>query len=378
MQNKIAIITSGHPPFDERIFWKFGLSLVKNNYLVRIICSTKDIDTEKDGIHFTGFDGIKMTRLEKTNKLFEILNSFSPDMIICCESLTVIPAIRFKLLRKRNIKIIYDVTEWYPEGIVSKIKGGRKYLAYIFLYALNLILCNLTNAIVIGETAKLRRYRLIAPLKKKLIIGYYPVLDFFNYTPPLYDGKTLVLCYAGLINFKRGIKKLLQISFLLAERHTNIKVKLKLVGKFESVEEEELFHSISSTYNNILIEKAGWTDYNNISRLLSDVDICFDLREMSFIYKNSLPIKIFEYMACGKPFIFSDVTPIRRELGKINCGFLVDPNDSEDITKKVELYLEDRDLLTEHSKNGRQIIENGKNWETESVKLLKLVSSLLR
>ncbi len=378
MQNKIAIITSGHPPFDERIFWKFGLSLAQNKYSVRIICSTEEINSEQEYISILGFESKGLNRIQKIKKFFESLVSFSPDIIICCESLTLAPALKFKFIRKRCTKIIYDVTEWYPEGIVSKIKGNKKILVYFFLFILNFLLANLTNVILVGETTKLKRYVLFAPFKKKIIIGYYPVIKFFDCNHPPYDGRILVLCYAGLINFKRGIKELIQISSQLAERHPDIKIKLKIVGKFESEEDEKTFDNLSCGVNNILIEKAGWTEYKNISNLLRDVDICFDLRERNFIYNHSLPIKIFEYMACGKPFIFSDVEPIRKELGEINCGFLVNPNDTEEIINKIELYLSDTRLLKQHSRNGRRIIESGKNWEVESQKLLKLIDNLIK
>ena len=373
MQNKVAIITSGHPPFDERIFWKFGLSLVNNNYSVRVICSTEEVNIEKNNISITGFDSMSIGRNKKIHKFLDYLNLYSPDIIICCESLTLIPALRFKISNKRNTKIIYDVTEWYPEGITSKINGIKKYIIYAFLFTLNLILSNLTSAIIIGEIQKQKRYNLIAPFKKKIIIGYYPVIRSFEYNPPRFNGHALVLCYAGLINFKRGIREILLVSEQLHNRHKDLTIKLKIIGKFESPEDEKLFDNLALSYKNILIEKAGWTEYKNISSMLSDVDICFDLRERNFVYNNSLPIKIFEYMACGKPFIFSDVMPIRQELGELNCGFLADPNDLEDIIKKIELYISNKDLLKEHSKNGRQLIDSGKNWETESQKLLGLL-----
>lgn len=373
MQKKIAIITSGHPPYDERIFWKFGLSLNENNYSVSIICSTEEVHIEKNNILVTGFDGKDTGRNQKIKKLQEYLNLFSPDIIICCESLTIIPALRFKFSRQSSTKIIYDVTEWYPEGITSKIRGIKKYFIHAFLFTLNLILANLASAIIIGEVQKLKRYNIITPFKKKVIIGYYPVLKFFEYNPPSFKGNSLVLCYAGLINFKRGIREILQAAQQLRIRHNELTVKLKIIGRFESPEDEILFDKLANDYNEILIEKAGWTEYPNISGKLSDVDICFDLRERNFVYNNSLPIKIFEYMASGKPFIFSDVLPIRQELGEINCGFLVNPNDPEDIINKIELYISNPSLLKEHSQNGRQIIESGKNWESESVKLLELL-----
>jgi glycosyltransferase involved in cell wall biosynthesis len=126
----------------------------------------------------------------------------------------------------------------------------------------------------------------------------------------------------------------------------------------------------------ITFEKTGRTEYSNISNLIKEADICFDLRENNFIYNNSLPIKIFEYMAAGKPFIFTDIIPIRKELGELNCGFLVEPSDKDEIIRIIEKYISNPKLLKQHSENGRVIIENSKNWESESEKLISFIAQL--
>jgi len=82
-------------------------------------------------------------------------------------------------------------------------------------------------------------------------------------------------------------------------------------------------------------------------------------------------------MAAGKPFIYSDIHPIRREMNYGFCGQLVNPNDINEITEAIEKYLRDRELLKVHSSNGRKIIEQGKNWESESVKLINFINRFL-
>jgi glycosyltransferase involved in cell wall biosynthesis len=377
MQNKITIITSGHPPFDERIFWKFGLSFIKRNYSVQIICSTADIDKEVNGINIKGFSDKNITKKEKISRLLNTLKIVNPNIIICCEPLTILPAFIFKKKYSKKCKIISDITEWYPENITSKMKGFKKALAYIFLCCLNICLTNLADALIIGEITKKRRYDFISSFKKKVIIGYYPVLSLFEYSPPPFEGKNLTLCYAGLVSFQRGIKTLVKVACLLAERHNNINIRVKIVGKFQSPVEEKEFDDIALKSASIKIEKSGWTEYSNISNLIKDTDICFDLREWNFIYNNSLPIKVFEYMAAGKPFMFSDIRPIRKELGEITCGFLVDPSDKEEIIKNIEAYINTPALLKQHSENGRTIIENRKNWERESDKLTSFIEGLI-
>ena len=77
-----------------------------------------------------------------------------------------------------------------------------------------------------------------------------------------------------------------------------------------------------------------------MSSVIERMDICFDLRTRNFIYSNSLPIKIFEYMACGKPFIYSDIKPIKDEMNTTEFGVLVNPENQNEILNAIENYLQ--------------------------------------
>ena len=101
--------------------------------------------------------------------------------------------------------------------------------------------------------------------------------------------------------------------------------------------EETEFREIISEIKNLTVEFVDWTDYDKMSPVIEKMDICFDLRERNFIYSNSLPIKIFEYMACGKPFIYSDIKPIRDEIDYEKYGFLVNPDNESEIVNAIEV-----------------------------------------
>ncbi|MDP4176426.1 MAG: glycosyltransferase, partial [Bacteroidota bacterium] len=87
------------------------------------------------------------------------------------------------------------------------------------------------------------------------------------------------------------------------------------------------------------------------------------------------PIKIFEYMASGKPVVYSDIKPIRKELDVTKFGFMVDPENIEEIVSKVSLYIKDKDLLIKHSLEARKQIENKFNWEMIEEKLIRFLES---
>lgn len=377
MSNKrICLVTSGHPPMDDRIFWKFGKSLSEAGYSVSILCSTKNLKGNHSQILLIGFDGSNLKKKEKIKSFYHYLCEIKPDLIICSEGLPIISALKFKAIYP-GLKIVLDITEWFPENVAFKLKGLSRLIKYFQLLIPYIYILQKVDHLIIGEKTKLTRYNFISPTKSKTIIGYYPVLKYFEFSQPQLARKEVVLGYAGVITFDRGIKTLLYVSKEIAKKYPDKKIILILFGRFTYKKEELEFNELIKSSNEIEIYFEGWKDYDKMSDIIGKMDICFDLRKRNFVYQNSLPIKIFEYMACGKPFIYSDVKPIRDEIDFTKCGFLVNPENEDEIINAVSSYFDNPTLAVNHSKNARIIIENGKNWESEGVKLLDLVEKLL-
>ena len=82
-------------------------------------------------------------------------------------------------------------------------------------------------------------------------------------------------------------------------------------------------------------------------------------------------------MACGKPFIYSDIKPIRDEIDYEKYGFLVNPDNESEIINAIESYLNNPKLVEEHSINARKFVEENRNWENESKKLIEMVNKIL-
>lgn len=375
-KKRICLVTSGHPPFDERIFWKFGQSLNENGYAVSIICSTEQINKVINGISIVGFDGYSYNKKKKIDSFYDLITNSNPDIIICSEMLPVFAALKFKG-KSSNAKIILDVTEWFPENVAFKFNGVKRWIKYFQLLIPYFYVLQKVDHLIIGEVSKKKRYNLLARSKPKSVVGYYPVLKYFNYKKPDLLKEEIVLGYAGVITFERGIKNLLQVSISIADKFPQKKFKLLLFGRFTYQIQENEFKQKASTINNLKVEFIEWTDYDKMSIAIEKMDICFDLRERNFIYINSLPIKLFEYMACGKPFIYSDIKPIRDEIDYEKYGFLVNPDNESEIINAIESYLNNPELAEEHSVNARKLIEGSKNWESESKKLIDVINKLL-
>ncbi|WP_409198700.1 glycosyltransferase family 4 protein [Methanobrevibacter acididurans] len=69
-------------------------------------------------------------------------------------------------------------------------------------------------------------------------------------------------------------------------------------------------------------------------------------------YSESFGLVLIEALACGKPIIGSDVGGIREIITK-DVGLLINPNSSDDLSEKIDLLLNDKDLYDKFASNAR-------------------------
>lgn len=375
---KVAIISTGHPPFDERIFNKIGISLVKFGYDVSIIVTTAEIDKVISSIKFKGNDFSNNGKFrDKFNFILKELKNLNPDLIINCEPIPVLISYFFTLLQ-RNIKpakIIYDITEWYPENIYQKRKGIKKFLLFIFGHIINFLATNFSDYLFIGEETKLNRYRKYSPRKKYSIISYYPIIDFYKPSTRKVENNEISFGYAGVISVSRGLKIYYEILERLISNFPDYKFGFVLAGRFENPQEEIYLKKFEKL--GINFQFFGWTDYQSFSKYLEPVHICLDIRPPNKIYERSLPIKIFDYMALGKCIVASSYQPIKQIFEIANCGILVDPLDIDGIVNKISELIKKPELIYQLGINGRNAAEKFYNWTVCEAELERAINSLL-
>lgn len=95
-------------------------------------------------------------------------------------------------------------------------------------------------------------------------------------------------------------------------------------------------------------------------------------------YRESLPIKMFEYMAAGLPVLATNF-PLWEEIVDGNeCGFTVDALNPHEMAQKVAWLLTDEEMHQSMGENGVRAFHEKYNWLVEEQKLLELYGELLQ
>jgi glycosyltransferase involved in cell wall biosynthesis len=94
-------------------------------------------------------------------------------------------------------------------------------------------------------------------------------------------------------------------------------------------------------------------------------------------YLDSLPVKMFEYMAAGIPVIASDFPLWREIVVGHKCGICVDPMDPRAIACAIDYLVAHPDVAREMGENGRRAARERYNWGHEEKRLLDFYGTLL-
>lgn len=273
------------------------------------------------------------------------------------------------LLKKRGKIVIYDAHEDLPLQILSK-PYLNILLKKLFSRVTNQYLkfaCSKFNAIVAATPAIDEKFKTIS--KKLVNINNFPILDEFSFTSIDWISKNKQVCYIGGFSTVRGIKEIVSAIALVKGE-----IRLVLGGYFIEPGFDLLVKSLPGWSS---VDDLGFLDREGVSRLLSNSYAGLVTLQPTRNYIDSLPVKMFEYMAAGLPVIASNF-PLWKEIIEIHkCGICVDPTKPEEIANAIDLMIDNPELAAEMGENGKRAVSKQFNWKIEEKKLFDLYDYLL-
>jgi glycosyltransferase involved in cell wall biosynthesis len=170
------------------------------------------------------------------------------------------------------------------------------------------------------------------------------------------------IIFVGRLSKEKGIESLIQLSDILPKD-----IHLVIVGLGPL---ENLIKKISQTHSNI--EYLGYLPKNDVIPLIRG---SFALIQPSFA--EGISTTILEAMACKIPVIASNVGGNKELVIDNKNGFLINPQDVDELNKKIIQLSEDNKLVEIFGKKSSELIKNFQ-WSSIGKKYLKLYESLLK
>ncbi|WP_288435732.1 glycosyltransferase [uncultured Chryseobacterium sp.] len=358
---KVLFLTTSHSYNDDRIFYHQAKALRDNGYEVKICSLYADYIGAVDGIEIESY-AILEESIEKKMKAFrEVCDNFNPLVIICSEPLAIVAVKEF--VKKNKISCIYDVTEWYPSmSMLQHYSFPTKIFQAVKFSLIQLYAGFLSSHFIFGETTKKFPLAYLFGYKKQIIIPYYPDSLYIKESIKQLDPDVITLCYTGQISKDKGIGNFFNAVDKVRQKLPELHIKILIIGSTVDESDELYFSSLLKEYSFDDIEIRKSTTFERFTEAFAEADLCFDLREINFENNHSLPIKLFYFMGAGKPVMYSNLKGIRKHMGKLSFGNLVDPRNAEDISELIVNYIRNPDLYHSHALNARKEFKEKYNW----------------
>jgi glycosyltransferase involved in cell wall biosynthesis len=360
---------------DDRVFYHQAKSLNNNDFQIHIISTKEELSLNTDGIIISSYNDKLLTQKQKFEKIIDKLNSSTPDIIICDSPISVLAS---SIYRQRNkVKVIYDITEWYPsKNNLAGTKGLTKFCKAIALILINLLAGVKADGFIFGEHYKSIPFRVMFFLKKNIFLPYYPNLEYIKYFPIRKDISDYNFLYSGVINKDKGIYSVIRAIRLTAKRFPTSKLNLRIIGDFQTSSNREYYEELcAGLESNINIQLSDFMAFPEFCKVIGEADIFFDLRKIEFENTYSLPIKLFYYLACGRPVIYSNLKAIKKVIPDFNVGYLCDPLDIESIAECISECISSPKVYKKLSSNALDNSKSIYNWGHIESKFITFIES---
>jgi glycosyltransferase involved in cell wall biosynthesis len=365
---KIVHITTVHGPFDVRIFHKEARAVAAEGMEVVVIAphgSSECVGYARIvGLPQVAGRFARMTILAwrayraARAEGAAIYHFHDPELLLLGLALKI-----------RGHRVVYDVHEDVPRDIMVK-----DWLPWILRKPLakaaatvEAIGAMLFDGIVTATPTIASRF----PTDRTVVVRNFPSLQEFDSEGGVpYDDRPRHVLYLGAMHEKRGLYDMVDAMDAIDAAHD---VRLRLAGALRPTDVDAL----AKCGGWKRVDALGWCERPRIVEELSHARVGLVVLHPIPTYVDSLPIKLFEYMAAGIPVVASDFPSWRTMIQRADCGILVDPQDSEKIADAVQWLLEHPVEARAMGARGRQAVREEFNWESESRKLVELYRHIL-
>lgn len=268
------------------------------------------------------------------------------------------------LLKLRGARVVYDAHEDTPLDLQSlgDVPGRARALARAYRVA-NRLAGKRFDAIVAATPGIARAF----PSEKTVVARNFPLTaEAGAFVGPPHRERRREVIYIGRISEDRGVREMTAAATMAG-------ATLILAGPGRQPLLDALRQEGGPS-----VDYRGWLSREEIATALQGARAGLVVLHPRKAYLESLPVKLFEYMAAGIPVIASDFPLWRSIVADAGCGLLVDPADPAAIAAAIERLLGDPDEAEEMGRRGREAVRETYNWERESAQLLERYALLLR
>lgn len=365
---KVCHLTSGHSSTDVRIFERQCTSLAKAGYDTYLVAQG---DTyTKNGVHIVGVPkstGGRLGRIIKGSRaVYSKALEIDADIYQLHDPELLMYALK---LKSRGKRVIFDSHEFYGMQIREKTyipKIIRNLTASLYMlyekYVNQRIDATIEVCTLMGKDYFEGRCH------RRVFVNNVCRLDEFQPSSKIpFEQRKSIVCI-GKLSPSRGITHLIK-------GVAKTKATLILGGNFISKEYQAELRAMPE-YS--CVDYRGFITPQQAAEALDGclVGMATLLHVGQYPKIDTLPTKVYEYMAMGLPVIISDSPYAVKMINKYKFGIAVDPSNPDQIAEAINYLVDHPEKASEMGQNGRRAAVEEFNWGIEEKNLFELYQDL--
>lgn len=295
-----------------------------------------------------------------------------PDVIYCSVPSLDVAKEAARFAKKENIRFIIDVQDLWPEAF--KMVFNIPIISDIIFYPLknkaNYIYKSADDIVAVSKTYVDRACKVNRQAKKKCVVFLGTDLEEFDsFRKENEKNKTnkIKLVYIGTLGHSYDIKCVIDSIEILKNKYEK-DVEFIIIGGGPLKEEFEQYNIEKKTDCKFL----GRLPYAEMVSKLCLCDIA--VNPIKGNSAASIINKVGDYAAAGLPVINTQESEEYRELvEKYDIGFNCENGNSEDIAKRINELIENRELMIIKGNNNRRLAEEKFNRKITYQKIINLI-----
>jgi glycosyltransferase involved in cell wall biosynthesis len=294
---------------------------------------------------------------------------FSPDVVVCLGILNAALAIKHARIEKKPL-VYYVIDELHR----LVLQPGFQSLAR------RVEVHNMRRAdLVISINEALRDYTIALGAEPDRTMTISSGVDTSRFNPKLkspeirkefgFQFDDTVVFFMGWLYGFSGLKEIVQELIDNPDKYENL--KLMIIGEGESWDSLSKLVARDSENRVILL---GWKPYEDIPKYLAASDVCILPALRHGVMENIVPIKMYEYMAMGKPVVSTYLPGIVREFGHKNgITYAIGAND---ILNKIKELVSEGRIVEEGQKAADYM--SRRDWNTVAAGFEGVLNAVVR
>jgi glycosyltransferase involved in cell wall biosynthesis len=393
---KILLIWDGEYPWDIRVA-KVSQTLLADGHEIHIVCRNGHALPRYElyqGLHLHRIAALPRA-LAWANGAFTFPAFFNPVWIIqlirtlrrercsmiIVRDLPMAPVVRVLRMFAR-VPVVLDMAECYPEMLRCAWQYERFRWSNLLVrnpaiadYVERRMTRTLDHIFVMVEESRDRLLRKGVPAERISIVSNTP--DLSRFPRPSYPvveahrAGAVELLYVGLLNPSRGVDVMIRAAALRAAQPNGFTVRVVGSGKHAAA-----LRGLATQLNvSERVRFDGWVDNTLVPGIVAEATIGVVPHYSCSHWNTTIPNKLFDYMAAGKPVIVSDAVPAARIVRETGCGLVYSSTDPESLAAAVD-RMADPAVRVRMGMAGRDAVEAKFNWRTDGAILSQVVESL--